>query len=198
MSWCLLWVVLTVYNHQLSVSVISREWFRTPKQFSQQSLGKRQKKSLYHEQKRRNERIFFSDVGSWENSVHRADNFFKAVHLILNIFTLRQRLCHAVKMWRSTDILFVWTFASEGGDVIAQFGENYHKNIELAKEGKERVEMTVNWKRAGNFISLLFQVCWFLFILYLYSFFICVPFPSSILIFKKLNTSTIKYNVSSS
>jgi hypothetical protein len=38
----------------------------------------------------------------------------------------------------------------EGGDVIAQFGENYHKNIELAKEGKERVEMSVNWKRAGE------------------------------------------------
>ena len=37
-----------------------------------------------------------------------------------------------------------------GGDVIAQCGESYHNNLERVKEGKEEIELAVNWKRAGR------------------------------------------------
>ena len=37
----------------------------------------------------------------------------------------------------------------KGGDVIAQYGENYHSNLDRVKDGKEELSLNVNWKRAG-------------------------------------------------
>eukprot|EP00596_Hydrurales_sp_CCMP1899_P000946 CAMPEP_0119037504 /NCGR_PEP_ID=MMETSP1177-20130426/5895_1 /TAXON_ID=2985 /ORGANISM="Ochromonas sp, Strain CCMP1899" /LENGTH=312 /DNA_ID=CAMNT_0006998867 /DNA_START=501 /DNA_END=1439 /DNA_ORIENTATION=- len=38
-----------------------------------------------------------------------------------------------------------------GGDIIAQWGENYNNNLARRTEGKEDNELEVNWKRAGIF-----------------------------------------------
>ena len=72
------------------------------------------------------------------------------------LYQLVVRLHPNIAKWFGTISVIIdynslpYTIQLLGGDLIAQFGENYHDNIARLEDGNKEVNLVVDWKRAGT------------------------------------------------